>query len=158
MTSLFSCLCSGGFEKDRSIRRDWGFPHSPPLDPDLSDVEDDDKYYTYTQKSATHTIALGESTTKVVYTNDDDDDDGDADSGYISHDEGIYYGNGENNSVNDGVDGVDSTPTIDGGYEYDDDGGDNGYASADGGEEDGGDDNYSRDGGSSFRGGDYESA
>ncbi|KAH0653954.1 hypothetical protein KY289_031632 [Solanum tuberosum] len=157
MTSLFSCLCSGGFEKDRSIRRDWGFPHSPPLDPDLSDVEDDDKYYTYTQKSATHTIALGESTTKVVYTNDDDDDDGDADSGYISHDEDIYYGNGENNSVNDSVNGVDSTPTVDGGYENDD-GGDDGYASADGGEEDGGDDKYSRDGGSSFRGGDYESA
>ncbi|KAK4714618.1 hypothetical protein R3W88_020525 [Solanum pinnatisectum] len=157
MTSLFSCLCSGGFEKDRSIRRDWSFPHSPPLDPDLSDVEEeDDKYYTYAQKGATNTVALGGPTTKVVYTNDDDD--GGADSGYISHDDGICYGNGENNSVNDSVNGVDSTPTVDGGYEYDDGGGDNGYASADGGEEDGGDDYYSRDGGSSFRGGDYESA
>ncbi|TMW94008.1 hypothetical protein EJD97_010884 [Solanum chilense] len=152
MTSLFSCLCSGGFEKDRSIRRDWSFPHSPPLDPDLSDVEDDDKYYTYTQKSATHTIALGESTTKVVYPNDDDYDDDDDDIGYISHDEGIYYG--ENNSVNDSTNGVDR------GYEYDDGGGgdDDGYASSDGGEEDGGDGNYSGEGGSSFRGDDYESA
>lgn len=152
MTSIFSCLCSGGFEKDRSIRRDWSFPHSAPLDPDLSDVEEDE-YYTYPQKSTTNTIALEGSTTKVVYTNDDDNGDG-SNSGYIS-DEGIYYGNGENNSVNDSV-------TVDGGYEYDDGGygigGDDGYASSDEGEEDGGDDNYSGDGGNNFRGGDYESA
>ncbi|MCD7449025.1 hypothetical protein HAX54_048108 [Datura stramonium] len=148
MTSLFSCLCSGGFEKDRSIRRDWGFPHSPPLDPDLSDVEEDDEYYTYPKKGVTKTVA---STAKVFYDHDDDDDDGGGDNGYSS-DGGIDYGSGENSMPTGGYN--------DGGYEYDDDGydrgsddgydrdSDDGYASSDGGGE--GDE----DAGSSYGGGD----
>ncbi|CAN4104326.1 unnamed protein product [Withania somnifera] len=150
MASIFSCFCGEGFEKDRSIRRDWSFPHSPPLDPDLSDVEEGDEYYTYPQKSVTNIVG---STTKVVYTNDDDT----GGSGYIT-DEGICYENDENNSVNDSVNGVIySTSMGDGGYEYDDGeydvGSDDGYVSGDGGEEGGGDGNYSGD-----DGGDYESA
>ncbi|PHU12768.1 hypothetical protein BC332_19698 [Capsicum chinense] len=153
MASIFSCLCSGGFERDRSIRRDWSFPHSPPIDPDLSDVEEDDEYYTYPLKNATNTVALGGSTTKVVYTNDDE---GGGDSGIYISDEGIYYESGENNSVNDSVNGIYSTPTGDGGYEYDDGGYDDGdgYASGDAEEEGGGDD----DDNSYNGGGGYESA
>ncbi|KAK4355324.1 hypothetical protein RND71_024295 [Anisodus tanguticus] len=168
-----------------SIRRDWSFPHSPPLDPDLSDVEEDDEYYIYPQKSATKNIdamvALGGSTTlaPTVYTNGDDDGGSgyscdhygsgwnDGEENYVkygSDNGGSNYGSGENNSVNESVNGVNSTLTgehSDGGYEYADGGnggGDDGYASNDGGEEGGGDGNYSGDGGSSYGGGGYKSA
>ncbi|XP_060190294.1 glycine-rich cell wall structural protein 2-like [Lycium barbarum] len=152
MASLFSCFCGRGFEGDRSLRRDWSFPHSPPLDPDLSDVEEDDEYYIYPQKSATKIgsmVALGGSTTSAatVYTNDDDG----GGSGYSSD----HYGNG----WNDG----EKTPTLtgvysDGGYKYADGEYGGGDASDNGGEEGGGDGNYSGDGGSNYGSGGYESA
>lgn len=154
MASLFSCFfCGEGFGKDRSIRRDWSFPHSPPLDPDLSDVEEDNEYM-YPQK-----IALGGSAplaapaANVVYKNDDDD------IGYSSD-----GGSDKNNPVNGSDNGGNSTPPTggygDGGYEYADGGygSDGGYASGDGGEEGGGDGNYGGEDDSSYGGGGYESA